>query len=297
VDFKTVDEGEQSEFYGAYQTITRYRRSSYRSFIHRYIREWLQLTSVLNAKKARDTLRFMPLKIAEKRRNAPEENSGKCLLDMMLEATPPFDVKYIQTNSFLFFLAGHETTAAAICWALYLLSLHEDVQTRVREEVDIVLKGNHVNAENMNDLIYLDMFIKEVLRYGSPISQVSSRSTSEDIQIDKYIIPKNTTIGLGIHAIHHNPEFWPNPEKFDPERFDPKRISKQHPFAFLPFSLGKRICIGNNFSLMEQKVFLSMLLQRYVITSSTDSAPFKLDPRTIAHAPLEVSIILTKRNT
>jgi len=206
-----------------------------------------------------------------------------------------FSEEQLENNLFLFFIAGHETTAAALSWALYLLARHPDVQKRVQDELDSVLKGNHVDNDSVKELWYLDMVIKEVLRWGSPIAIIVSRKAQEDIQIDKYVIPKDTPIALGIHAVHHHPEFWPNPEVFDPERFAPNKATKQHPFAFLPFSLGRRVCIGNNFSLLEQKIFLSTLLQKFTISVPPNSPPYIAQRESIAHTPTEVKIILTKR--
>jgi len=199
-------------------------------------------------------------------------------------------------NTFLFFIAGHETTASALSWTLYLLAQHPEIQKRLQEEVDTVLAGKHVTNDNVKELNYMDMVIKEVLRYGSPIAAIVSRKAQEDIQVDKYIIPKDTPIGLGIHAIHHNPEFWPNPEVFDPERFSPTKAIKQHPFAFLPFSLGRRVCIGNTFSLLEQRIFLSTLLQKYTILPPPGGfGEFEPERESIAHVPKTVKISLEKR--
>jgi len=200
-----------------------------------------------------------------------------------------------ERNMFLFFVAGHETTAGALSWALYLLAKHRDIQERVREEVDRVLQGKHLTAEVMKELTYMEMFIKEVLRYGSPISLLLTRVVDEDTELCGHVIPKGTPVGVGIHAIHHNPEFWKDPYVFNPDRFADE--SRQHPFAFLPFSLGKRVCIGNQFSLMEQRIFLCMILQRYVITAPTENYnnPIVYDETGIAYAPEKINVMLTKR--
>jgi len=214
---------------------------------------------------------------------------------MMLEAHPALSSTEFENNLFLFFVAGHETTSTALTWELLLLAKYPEIQAKVVAEVDKVLGGKHVDSETLKEFNYMEMFIKEVLRYGSPVAILPSRKAATDVQLDKYTIPANTTVGLAIHAIHHNSEFWPNPEVFDPERFAPNRAIKQHPFAFLPFSLGRRVCIGNNFSLMEQKVVLSLLLQKYTISIAKDIGDFKPDPEALTNQPGDVRIMLTRR--
>jgi len=166
------------------------------------------------------------------------------------------------------FIAGHETTARALTWGLYLMAEYPEMQKKIRDEVDSVLRGNIPDAESVKPLTYLDMFIKEVMRYKPSVATLVSRITTKDAQVGQYFIPKGTSVGVSIHTIHHLKEFWPEPEKFDPLRFSPERSVGRHPFAYLPFSLGRRNCIGNTFSILEQKIFLSMVVQRFTIEKS-----------------------------
>jgi len=294
VDFRTLSvDCDFNEYYYAYKDLILYLRKALRGRIPPYIVEWFPLPSVLKARKARDILLRMTQEIADRRKKGVALGEQKYLIDMMLEAHLPY--KDIQMNTFIFFLAGHESTAASLIWALSFLAEHKDIQTRLREEIDTVLQGKQIEAENFKDLTYLDMVIKEVLRYTSPISQTSSRKTDEDVKIGDYLIPKDTVIGLGIYAIHHNPEFWPNPERFDPERFNPQNTEKRHPYSYIPFAHGKRSCIGNNFSLIEQKVFLTTLMQRYTIDLSAVREPIKLAPQALARAPVSMPLVLSAR--
>jgi len=109
------------------------------------------------------------------------------------------------------------------------------------------------------------MVIKEVMRLKPPAAQIMGRKTTTAMQLGSLHIPEKTAVSLSIYTIHHHPDFWPDPEKFDPDRFSPENSVGRHPFAYLPFSLGKRHCIGQNFSLMEQKAFLAMFLQKYSV--------------------------------
>jgi len=261
VDFKSMTEGETHEYLSAYNTLVHAAATEFVGFIPPYIKKWLPFGSVQECNKARKAIISMTHEVMEARRSVAEK---KYLADMMLAAQPPLSVEQLESNVFLFFSAGHETTASAFCWALKLLALHPDVQAKARAEVDLVLKGNHPNAENIKGLLYLEQVIKEVLRFG-PVAIMPSRVATGDIQIGDVFIPNSTKVGFDAYTIHHNPEFWPNPEIFNPDRFSPD--AKHHPYAYLPFSHGKRNCIGMNFSLLEQRVLLSMVLQKFVIST------------------------------
>jgi cytochrome P450 len=288
MDFKSLsDEG--GDFFRAYQDLFFHGLTVFRKIIPPSIREKLPLPSILRARRAKERLIAMTHDIIESRKQDTEK---RYLLDMMLGAQ--LTEKEFETNVFLFFVAGHETTAGALSWALFLLAKHQDVQTRVREEVDRVLQGKHATAESLKHLVYLDMFIKEVLRYGTPVSLIISRAAKVDTELDGHFIPKNTPVGVSMYTIHHDPQFWPNPDVFDPERF--RSEAKQYPFSFLPFSLGKRVCIGNNFSLMEQKIFISTLLQQYIITwPNNKPQPLEFESVSLSHSPAKVNICLNKR--
>jgi cytochrome P450 len=289
VDFNAMGETE-NEYYSAYQELFNHGMSAFKSVLPPRFKEMLPLPSMKRVHDAKAKLISMTHDIMSNRKKDSEK---KYLLDMMLDAKPALTMKQFETNIFLFFLAGHETTASALSWALYLLAEHQDIQNRAREEVDRVLQGKHVTSDVLKELVYMDMFLKEVLRYGSPVGFISSRVADEDILVGEHVIPKGTETGVSVYAIHHNPDFWPEPYVFNPERFVSE--AKQYPFSFLPFSLGKRVCIGNHFSLMEQKIFLCMVLQRYIITAPTNKVPFALDPNASVVVPRDVDIIFSKR--
>jgi len=284
---KTIAHKDTHEYLSSYHTIMETATSDLIGIIPYNIKKWLPLNSVLEANKARKNLLNMISRVIEARKGVSEKIY---LVDMMLTAEPPLSQQQLEGNIFLFFLAGHETTASTLCWALKLLALYPDFQDKAREEVDRVLKGTHPNANNMKDLTYLEMVIKEVLRFSSPAAFVPSRVTTKDIQVGDVFIPKNTKIGYDIYTIHHHPDFWPNPEIFDPDRFD--KDMKQHPYAYLPFSQGKRNCIGMNFSLIQQRVFLAMVLQKFKI-STPDNI---LGAANIHfHIPQTANLVLEKR--
>jgi len=113
-----------------------------------------------------------------------------------------------------------------------------------------------------------------------------TRYAKEDIQYKDQLIPKGAFVGIFIDAVHKHPDYWKNPEKFDPERFFPENRKQRHHFAFMPFSLGPRQCIGNHFSLMEQRLFLVRLLQKFEVLPAKHTKPHNVDEP----IPLEIEM-------
>jgi cytochrome P450 len=189
------------------------------------------------------------------------------LIDVMLNAHDPnWTEKELVSNAFIMFLAGHETTSTALGWMVYHLATLPEIQQKLKEEVDRVLQGKPITQDNIRELVYMSYVIKENLRIQPPVTWVPSRIMKEDTEFEgRMTIPKGARIGMNIYAVHHNPEFWPEPEKFDPERFTKPTV----PFSFLPFSLKSRACLGNQFSLVEQTVFLATLMQHFKVSVSS----------------------------
>jgi len=235
----------------------------------------------------------MAEEIKKEREKAAEK---KYLVDMLLDTHPAISSHQFATNIFLFFIAGHETTASTLTWALHVLARRKDIQERVQEEVDRVLKGNSIDASQIKELTYMEMFLKEVLRWSSIVAIMVTRETAKDVTLNGYFIPKGTAVGLGIQSVHHNPEFWAEPEQFNPDRFDPVLQSKQHPYAYLPFSLGKRACIGNTFSIASQKVYLATLLQQFNVSRGTQTGDkVELSNSLLTRCPLHEKVLLERR--
>ena len=175
----------------------------------------------------------------------------------------------IQEEVDTFMFEGHDTTAAAMTWATYLIGSHPDIQERIHEELDTVFgddKNRPASMEDLRQLQYLEQVIKESLRLF-PSVPIMARVTTEECQIDGYIIPKDTEVAVFVYGIHHSPEVWNDPETFDPERFTPENCAGRHPYAYIPFSAGPRNCIGQRFALLEEKVMLSSLLRNFEVKS------------------------------
>ena len=159
-------------------------------------------------------------------------------------------------------MAGHETTAAALAWAWHLLSQHPDVERRFHAELDDVLGGNLPTFEHVARLSYTQMILEEALRLYPPAWMFGRKAIADD-EIRGYHIPANSMIFISPYCLHRHPDFWENPEVFDPERFSLERSSSRPAFAYFPFSGSSRPCTGNMFALMEAKLILATIGQRY----------------------------------
>jgi cytochrome P450 len=157
--------------------------------------------------------------------------------------------------------AGHETTANALSWTLYLLSKHPEVGRRLEAELDTVLGGRRASFEDLPALQYTAQVVKEAMRLYPPVWMVARQATRET-SLGGCRIPKGAYIFVSQWALHRHPKYWDNPEAFDPGRFGPDRPAPDR-FAYLPFSRGKRQCIGDRFAEMEAVLVVATLAQHY----------------------------------
>jgi cytochrome P450 len=159
-------------------------------------------------------------------------------------------------------IAGYETVSTALVWTWYLLSQYPEMEHRLHSELDIVLRGDLPTVEHLVELPYTRMVIEEALRLYPP-AWIFGRKAIADDKIGGYSIPANSMIVLSPYITHRHPALWEHPEVFDPERFTPERSAGRPPFAYFPFGGGPRMCIGNNFALMEMQLILATIAQRY----------------------------------
>lgn len=190
----------------------------------------------------------------------------------------------------VFFLAGFETSSSVATFALYELAINHDLQNRLRNEIEEVLAkyNDEVTYDSLMDMKYLDMVFKETLR-KYPVVDTQFRQCSKDFKIQNshLTIPKDTLVILSSHALHHDERFYEDPSKFDPERFTDENIKKRHPFVYIPFSEGPRICIGSRFGIMQTKIAIVKILQSFKISASgKTNIPVTFAPSSVFQSPV-----------
>jgi cytochrome P450 len=158
--------------------------------------------------------------------------------------------------------AGHETTAVTLAWALYEIGRDPSLRARLEAEVDALLDGRAPELAELARLDLLGRTIRETLRVHPP-GWLLPRQALEDDDSHGVLIPKRTIALISVYFIHRHPGFWSEPERFDPERFRPEREEPRHAMAYLPFGLGGRRCVGEDFALLELRALLARVLQRY----------------------------------
>lgn len=196
----------------------------------------------------------------------------------------------IAANSFVFFAAGFETSSSVMTFSTYELAINQDVQDRLRIEIEAVLNkyDGNLTYESIMEMKYLDMVFKETLR-KYPILDNQNRKSTHDFKIpnSKLVIPAGTHIIIPTFGLHNDERFFDNPEKFDPERFTDENIKKRLPFSYIPFSEGQRMCIGYRFGTMESKIGLIKLLRKFkILPSEKTTIPIKFSPMASMQYPL-----------
>jgi cytochrome P450 len=217
-------------------------------------------------RRALRSLDEMVFSIIATARKQSDPNRRPTLLNMLLAAKDAetgeslSDVE-LRNEVITLFLAGHETTALLLTWAFILLGEHREVIRRMRSEVDSVLQGRAPASEDVPRLPYLRQAIDEVLRLRGPTWTVARDVVADDVLLGHRVKAGEVVMPVS-WLTHRHSSFWSEPERFDPDRFAPERAKGRHQYAYFPFSLGPRMCIGNIFSLTESVIVLAMLLQR-----------------------------------
>ena len=229
-----------------------------------YARWWFKLSGAIRqhdliAMETRNIIR----QIIRTRINAKDQEDD--LLQMLIDSRyedsgKPMTEEQILDECLIIFVAGHETSANALTWALHLLSNAPKEQTCLLQELLAIDQFESLSFKNLNGLSYTRQIIEEAMRLYPP-AWVLDRVALEDDSVSGYLIPKGTTIFLYVFGTHHQAAYWKNPSAFQPERFGHDVGTKK--YQYLPFGGGPRLCIGNNFAMMEMQLILGHLFRNF----------------------------------
>lgn len=190
------------------------------------------------------------------------------LLDLLIGASDPetgrtMNALELRDNLLSFLVAGHETTALALSWALYLMAFDQDVQERARAEAQAVLGTRAAGDADMAKLPYLRQIVLETMRLYPPVALLARTAAKPDRLQDREVRAGDVML-LPFYALHRNECIWGDPDTFDPGRFaDEKAIDR---YAYLPFGAGPRVCIGMDFAVQETMIVLATMLTRFRFT-------------------------------
>ncbi len=216
--------------------------------------------------RAREMVHSYIHSVIATRRALPEAEWPNDLLSRLMQARDEetgelMSQEQLRDEAITTFFAGHETTARTMTFAWYALSQNPEVADKLHAELDSVLGDRTPTLDDLHKLSYTLRVIKEVLRLYPP-APFYIRDAIGDDELGGF-----NTGGLPVlmspYYTHRHPDFWEEPLRFNPDRWTPEQEAKMHPYAYHPFAAGQRVCIGNNFSLLESHILLSLLAREY----------------------------------
>lgn len=214
-------------------------------------------------RRAATRLRTAVHDIITRRRAAPGEEHdiiSRLAAAIDPETGAPMSDERLVDNLLTFLAAGHETTAKALTWTLYLLARAPDWQDRLRQEVVAVCGAGPVESRHLDQLKITQQVLKESMRLYPP-APVLTRTPSREVELNGWRIGPGTLVIIPIFAIHRHRRLWQDPDRFDPDRFLPEREAEHLRTQFMPFGFGPRTCIGMSFAMIEATVILAMLVR------------------------------------
>ncbi|XP_011869164.1 PREDICTED: cytochrome P450 9e2-like [Vollenhovia emeryi] len=188
-------------------------------------------------------------------------------------SVPKMTLDDIVSQAFIFFFAGFDTSSTLMCFVAHELAVNQEVQDRLRQEVlHHLAEGNgEITYEALSKMSYMDMVVSETLRKYPP-QFVTDRLCFKNYELPpsqpgckSVIVEPGNTLMIPVYSLHRDPKYFPNPDKFDPERFSEENKEKIVPYTYLPFGHGPRKCIGNRFALMETKIVIAHLVQKFIL--------------------------------
>lgn len=252
---------------------------------------WLPTPARARARAAVAAMRQVGFDILRACRADPTRDAP--LVHALIAATDPdsglpLSDEDICNDLLIFMLAGHDTTATALTYALWILGRHPDVQDRVATEV-AELGSRELSPEDVPRLRYTVQVLNEALRLCPPAAGVG-RVAVQDIAVGGYRVETGTLLAVGIYALHRDPTIWPDPGRFDPDRFSPDKSAARDRWHFLPFAGGTRSCIGEHFARLELTLALATIVRSVQICSLDADFCVDVPFTTVAKGPIRARV-------
>jgi cytochrome P450 len=230
---------------------------------------YLPLRGMRDVRRAVADMNAAVYEIIRQRRSGDKQASGD-LLSLLMNALDEdgsrMTDEQLRDEVMTFLLAGHETTALALSWALYLLSQSAGAEEKLHEEVDRMLARRLPNIFDLPSLTFVDSILKETMRLYPPAWSVA-RTVIADFELEGYRIPAGANIVMSQWIMHRNPRFFSEPAEFDPNRWGSSTCQNLPRFAYFPFGGGPRQCIGASFATTEAVLILATIARRYQLVS------------------------------
>jgi len=227
--------------------------------------DWFPRPSMIKARRAIKKFDGVLHAIIEAGRNANgeiPENLIQMLVNYRDDKGQPMDPALIRDEVASIFLAGHETTAITLSWAFYLLDQHPQIAARLHAELDGVLGGRTPEFADVPRLVFTRAVIDETLRLYPPVHVYSKQAVADDVILG-HKVPAGSFVTVSAWLVHRHKLYWKRPNKFVPDRFLPDAPDKIHPFAYIPFGAGPRVCLGKHLGILEAVLLLAIIAQSF----------------------------------
>jgi cytochrome P450 len=242
--------------------------------------QWLPRPGMISEVRAMKTLRStVAAYIREQRERTLMPGMTEDLTQRLIAARDPesgqqMDEERLVDNVLTFFLAGHETTAKALAWTLYLVARYPEWAARLEEEIGRVVGNGALGAQHIEQLVLTQQVLKESMRLYPPVP-IMSRQAVADVEIEGHAVKAGTSLLIPIYALHRHARRWEDADAFRPERFAPENEAAIPRYQYMPFGAGPRVCVGRAFATMEAVALLATFVQhaRFELSGGAEPIP------------------------
>lgn len=253
---------------------------------------WSPTPARQRARAASHTLRRLANDILQACRSDPTRDAP--LVHALIAASDPdtgqtLSDDEIRDELIVFMLAGHDTTATTLTYALWALGHHRDMQAKVRAEV-AQFGDRELTPDDVPQLRYTVQVLHEALRLCPPGAS-TARMAMQDVEVDGHHVEAGTMLVVGIYALHRDPTLWEHPLVFDPDRFSAENAAGRDRWQYLPFGAGPRSCIGDHFAMLEATLALATMIRRTEILSLDADFPMIVPFTTVAAEPIRAKVL------